>query len=573
MVAATIRRRRFELPLLLLVAVPLFFTAQGLGFLDPDEGLYAGIAQSMVTTGDWVLPRFNGLPYLEKPPLFFWLAGLSLAFDPVSELAVRLWSAIAALGTVVLTWRIGRRLYGPAAGLMAGLALATTVGFALYVRKASTDFVFVFCLTLAVYGFLRDAARPSARKTRFLWFYAGSALALLSKGLIGLVFPVAIVVVALCWVRALRPRDLNLGRGAIVFGALALPWHAMVAWREPGLLWFYLVDNQIFRFLGMRAFVEDDIPVGALTFLVLTFVWFFPWSVFALARPAPSDAPVARWRPLMVVWAAVVLGFFVASRSTLEYYALPAFPALAVMVGAGWASGRDVGRWMIAGVIGCVAVGLTALWAGARLTPAGALAGLAELNVYYRILREQGQPLPFASARPFAVLLQALGAALVIGWIAAALAWARGWHRMAFGAVAASAVTIAILIVQLLYVVEPHHSSAPVSAAIAAMAGPRDVVANEGSLEYSAALPFYTGRRVVVVNGARGDLEIASRRPEARGWFIDDAGFVRRWAEDARVFLVTQRPREQSVVATLPASSVHMLGRYGSRWLYSNRGN
>jgi len=569
-----VRRRWLELTLLVLVAAPLLFTAQGLEFLDPDEGLYAGIAQSMVRTGDWVLPHFNGLPYLEKPPLYFWLGATTLALDPLSEMAVRIWSAIAALGTVLLTWRMGRRLYGPAAGVMAGLILTTTVGFSLYVRKASTDFVFVFCMTLTLYGFLRDAARPShAGPARFLVFYAASALALLSKGLIGVVFPLAVVAMTLLWVRGLSWRDLNVGRGVVVFGAIAVPWHLLVALREPGLLWFYLMDNQILRFLGRRGFVEDDIPVGALTFVVLSFIWFFPWSVFALSRWAPSADPAARWRPLMVVWAVTVVAFFMVSRTTLEYYALPAFPALAVMVGGAWASGRDVGRWMAAGVIGSVAVGVAALWAGARLTPGATLAGLAELNVYYRILHEQGQALPFESVRPFAMLLQGLGASLVVGWLVAALAWWRGWPRTSFGAVGLTAVAIAALIVQLLYVVEPHHSAAPVSAAIGAVAGPGDVVAHEGSLEYSAALPFYTGRRVLVVNGVRGDLEISSRRPEAKGWFLDDAGFAARWRDAGRVFLVTQRPRERSVVAALPEGSVHLLGRYGSRWLYSNRGN
>ena len=568
-----VRRRRLDLLLLIAVAVPLLLTAQGLELLDPDEGLYADIAQAMAVTGDWILPRFNGLPYLEKPPLYFWLGGLALRVQPGSEVAVRVWSALSALGTVLLAWRMGRRLYGRDAGLAAGLALATTVGYALYVRKASTDFVFVFCLTLALYGFLRDAARPHAGRTRFLVFYAGSALALLSKGLIGLAFPVLIVALTLLWVRGLHWRELNLARGTGVFLALALPWHAVVAWREPGLFWFYVVDNQILRFLNQRAFLEDDVPVGTLAFVALTFIWFFPWSVFAFARPSPSAAADARWRILMVIWVAVVLAFFAASRSKLEYYALPAFPALAVMVGAGWASGRDIGRWLAAGMAGCVIVGVAALVGGAWLTADGALAGLAELNVYYRILREQGQPLPFDSVRPFALLLQALGAALVAGWTLAAVAWWRGWRRTAFGAVGGSAVVIAVLIVQLLHVVEPHHSAAPVSAVLTAMARPADVVAVEGSLEYSAALPFYTGRRIVVVNGERGDLDIASRRPDARGWFLDSAGLGRRWQEDARVFLVTQRPRAQSVVAGLPADSIHVLGRYGSRWLYSNRGN
>jgi 4-amino-4-deoxy-L-arabinose transferase-like glycosyltransferase len=571
--AAAIRPRRVDLLLLIVVAVPLLLTAQGLELLDPDEGLYADIAKTMAVTGDWILPLFNGLPYLEKPPLYFWLGGLTLRAQPGSELALRLWSALSALGTVLLAWRMARRLYGRDAGLAAGLALATTVGYALYVRKASTDFVFVLCLTLALYGFLRDTTRPGAGRARFLVFYAGSALALLSKGLIGLAFPVLIVALTLLWVRDLSWRELNLARGAGVFAALALPWHAIVAWREPGLFWFYVMDNQVLRFLNVRAFIEDDVPVGTLAFLVLTFIWFFPWSVFALARPARSTAPGARWRVLMVIWVAVVLAFFALSRSKLEYYALPAFPALAVMVGAGWASGRDIGRWLAAGVTGSVLVGLAALVGGAWLTADGALAGLAELNVYYRILREQGQPLPFESVRPFALLLQGLGATLALGWGLAGLAWWRGWRRGAFCAVGATAVVIAGLIVQLLHVIEPHHSAAPVAAALTAVARPDDVVAVEGSLEYSAALPFYTGRRFVVVNGARGDLDIASQRPDARGWFLDTAGLVQRWQDGTRVFLVTQRPRAQSVVAALPAETLHLLGRYGSRWLYSNRGN
>jgi hypothetical protein len=268
-----------------------------------------------------------------------------------------------------------------------------------------------------------------------------------------------------------------------------------------------------------------------------------------------------------------VLVFFAVSRSKLEYYALPAFPALAVMVGAAWASGRDIGRWLAVGAAGSIAVGALAVWTSTWLTPDGVLAGLAELNVYYRILREQGQPLPFASAQPFALLLQALGLVLIGGWSMTLLAWWRGRRHVAFGLVTGTAIAIAVLIVGLLHVIEPHHSAAAVSSAIRAAAAPADVIAHEGSLEYSAALPFYTGRRVLVVNGVRGDLETASRRPEGRGWFVDTAELARRWQAGPRIFLVTQRPRAQSIVAALPPASVHLLGQYGSRWLYSNREN
>jgi len=566
---ATVGRRKIvELAVLLLVSVPLLFTALDLSFLDPDEGLYAEIARAMLADGDWVIPHFNGLPYLEKPPLYFWLSAATLRVAPGSEAAVRLWSALTALGSVLLVWRIGRRLYGSFAGVVAGVALATSAGFALYVRKASTDFVFMFCLALAMYGYLRDAERPGRGPARFLLFYAGTALALLSKGLIGLVFPVVIVGLVVAWERRLRPAEWNLARGLAVFAAIAAPWHLLILWREPGLAWFYVVDNQILRFLNARAFIEDDVPVGTLAYLVLSFIWFYPWSPLVLARPAAARA---RGALLMPVWAVTVIVFFALSRSKLEYYALPALPALAVLVGAAWSAGRDVGRWLVVGAAGACVVGVTAVWIGARLTPDMALNGLAELNVYYRILRDQGIPFPFASAAPFGELLVALGLTLCVGPLAAAVAWWIGRQRLAFGALATVGVVIACLIVRLLYLVEDHHSVRAVAAALTAEAASTDVIAHEGSLEYSASLPFYTARRIVVVDGMRGDLDIASRRPEARGMFLDGPALVRQWSEGPRLFLVTQRPRPLSVVALLPAGHVTLLGQFGSRWLYVNR--
>jgi hypothetical protein len=130
---------------------------------------------------------------------------------------------------------------------------------------------------------------------------------------------------------------------------------------------------------------------------------------------------------------------------------------------------------------------------------------------------------------------------------------------------------IIVLIVMLLRLVEPHHSAKAVSQAIRELASAGDLVAHEGSLEYSAALPFYTGRRVIVIDGVRGDLEFASRLPEASGLFLDGPTFAGTWSGARRVFLVTRREPGVGVVGRLPSESVHLLGRFGSRWLYSNR--
>jgi Dolichyl-phosphate-mannose-protein mannosyltransferase len=557
--------------ILLALGLLFFLPKLGMPLLDPDEGLYADIAREMLARGDWIVPHVNGLPYLEKPPLYFWLTALTFQLFGPSEWATRLWSAMSALGTVLLTWRIGRRLYGAPAGLMAGVVMASIVGNALYVRRASTDQLFVFCLTLAMYGFLRDAERPDRGRARFLLFYVGAALAVLAKGFIGLVFPVLIVGLGLVAVRRLGWRELNLVRGAAVFAALAVPWHALVAWRSPSLFNFYVVDNHLLRFFDARRYVEDDVPSSTLAFLVASFLWAFPWSVFALARREPDRSPQARWRPVVVIWLGAIVGLFALSRFKHEYYALPAFPALAVLVGAAWTSGRDIGRWLVIGLLGCSAVGLWALWIGTSLTPAQALSGLAELNAYYRILRDQGAPFPFGSARPFGELMQWLGLILLVGWGLATFCWLRGRRRSAFVALVGVAGVITVLIFRLLDVVEPVHSVKELARAITAQAGPADVLVVEGTLEYSPALPFYTGRRFAMVNGAVNYFSVAASLPEARGVFIGTNDLIRLWEGPQRVFLVVRRPRGQSVVAALQSATVHELGLYGPRSLYSNR--
>ena len=141
----------------------------------------------------------------------------------------------------------------------------------------------------------------------------------------------------------------------------------------------------------------------------------------------------------------------------------------------------------------------------------------------------------------------------------------------AFVALVGTASAITVLIFRLLDVVEPIHSVKETARAITEQAGAADVLVVEGTLEYSPALPFYTRRRFAMVNGALNYFSIAASLPEARGLFLNTADLVRLWEGPQRVFLVVRRPRSESVVAALPASRVHEVGRYGSRWLYSNR--
>lgn len=583
------------------------FVLLGLGsvsLLDPDEGLYGSIAREMADSEDWITPRFNGIRYLEKPPLYFWLTAATTALFGSSEWAVRLWSALPALGTALLVWRLGKLLYGDRAGLLSAAIFLTSVGTIRYTHVAATDSLLIFSLTLSLYGFVMfSKGRASAAHypwTSQLLFFGGMALGFLSKGLIGVVFP--LLIAGLFMVANGRyPVNSERGSGSttakllfahrytigglLFFLALVLPWHLLVAWKNPGFFEFYILDNQLLRFLNGRAFVEDDVPVTTVAFLFLTYIWFFPWSMFLLAAwryGFPGlyrvDSSDKRLRLVVGLWALTVVAFFSLSGSKLEHYSLPAIPPLSLMVGAVWAETFRAPvslpgvRWsLIAAVSGCSVVGVFLIVMSWSLTPQAVFAWLAEMNVYYRILKEQGMPFPFLSVAPFSSLARGLGAILVVGVSLSFLFFHRNHPRWSFIAVVGVAAGIAVLVSKLVRIIEPHHSAKSVALALNRQARPGEVIVHEGSLEYSGSLPFYTGRRIRVFNGKRGDLDFGSRYPEGRDLFLGDDAFFRLWAGRERVFLVSPFLKERGVVDKLSKKNVHFLGQYGSRLLYSNR--
>lgn len=577
-------------PLVLVMAVSLFIGFWRLGalnFFDPDDGLYVEVAREMLETGDWITPHFNGLRYLEKPPLFYWVTALALRLFGVTEFAGRLGMAVPAIGLVALTYALGRRLFGLRAGLYAGIALATSAGFFFYPRKVATDILFCFLLALALYGFILLYTEDDSSGSRGFWFlYGGMGLAVLTKGLIGLAFPVAIIgaYALVTRDRGFAPR-LRLARGTLVVLGLAVPWHFLVAWRNPEFLWFYFVDNQLLRFLDRRGFVEDAVGLTAPAFLAVTLLWFFPWSLFLPAAVGPRAlrglaGPSRRGRLgwLVPIWAVAVLAFFSLSPGSLEYYGLPALPALALLVGAWWSgivpesapARRALGRCLAIGAVG--AAGFVALvwWVRPLFSPENVFAALAQIIGYYRALLREGVTLPLASGEPYWRLAFAAGWIFFLGF---ALALAGHGRRAggAFTAVAVAAGGLFLLVLGVETLLAPYHTVRPLAEVVNRQARAGDLVAVEGPLERHASLPLYTGRRIIVVNGRQGDLEFGSRFPEADGYFWEGEELGARWREPQRVLLLTDQPLGRSVLGRTGAAPVHVLARFGPRTLYSNR--
>jgi 4-amino-4-deoxy-L-arabinose transferase-like glycosyltransferase len=322
---------------LTLVGLVLFFHRLGApGLMDPDEGRYAEIAREFFVRGDWVIPHLNLLPYLEKPPLVYWLTALCFKVFGYTEAAARLPSAVSALGGVFLAYGLGRRLWGPGPGVLGALVLASAAGYVTLGRILTLDMTFALCLNLGIgLGYLA-LSRGQARL--WPWAYLALALAVLTKG------PVALVLAGLSWgiwvvVSRRGGRLLIQIRCWALLVIITLPWFVYVQWRYPEFFRFFILEQHLGRFLTPAIHPEPlyyYVPV--LLGLLLPWTWLLPWTLAAGGRWRDPD-----YR-FLVIWAAVILVFFSLSRGKLVPYILPALLPLALLVGHGLARLTGAGR-------------------------------------------------------------------------------------------------------------------------------------------------------------------------------------------------------------------------------------
>ncbi len=289
-----------------------------------DESRYAEISREMAAGGDWITPRLNGFKYFEKPPLQYWATAGFFQVLGLHDWVSRLWAALAGFAGILLVLTAGNRLFGPPAGTFAAAALA---GSPLYVAAAqinTLDMGLTFFLTGAILALASGYA---------IVFWACCAFAVLSKGLVGIVLPLATLGLYILLKRdrkliwEIRPIS-----GPIVFLLIAAPWFVAVSLANPEFAHFFFIQEHFQRFtteIHQRAapvwFFLPVLAVGLAPFLLPAAVaW---WR--GLRSPAPSFDAVF-W---LALWALVVLAFFSASSSKLPAYVLPMFPALALLAG------------------------------------------------------------------------------------------------------------------------------------------------------------------------------------------------------------------------------------------------
>jgi 4-amino-4-deoxy-L-arabinose transferase-like glycosyltransferase len=344
-----------------LIVLPALLIYPRLGFplLEPDESRYAQIPAEMIARNDAVVPRLQGEPYLDKPPLFYWQVALSYRLAGVSEGAARLVPALAVHGCVLLSWFFGRRWLGETAAWRGAILLAVAPGLVTVGRLLLLDSLLAFWTTLALF-----AGYEARRGERLRWGWwlvaaAGSGLGTLAKG------PVALLLVLPpLWLDRVLHRRAERGQRplmrpgraawvafALVVGAIALPWYVTVACRIPGFVRYFLWEHHVMRFLTAYAHAHGVWFYGPV--LVLGLLPALPWLVPFIRFLLNGSDEAARSRPAELGFLLLAGGwcvfFFTLSTGKLPTYVLPAFPPLALALGhflaqPRWTSGRSFGR-------------------------------------------------------------------------------------------------------------------------------------------------------------------------------------------------------------------------------------
>jgi 4-amino-4-deoxy-L-arabinose transferase-like glycosyltransferase len=602
--------------------------------LDDADSVHAEAAREMVLRHDWVTLHANGVRYLEKAPLMYWAMAASFKIFGVSEWSARLPLALGTLGLLFAAYALGKYACGQSAsarvldvsnldggkrsGLYAAIILGTGFGPYIFTRILLPDVLVALWLTLGFLFFLRTLEEEKASRRNCWGLAATVALNVLTKGLIGLVFPAVIILVVLLLTGNVRHLlKLRIVSSTVVFLAIAAPWHILAGLRNPGVynpahgwvhgfFWFYFVNEHFLRYLGLREPKDyDTVPLVA--FWALAIAWILPWSAFlpqavgqlrwpgseTEAAKKAAETRAGRWRNLraqvrgnrrncamllFAAWGFMVL-FFFSFSTRQEYYSIPAVPALALLI-AGWmqqeesapddSRARRWGRLSSAVLLGAgVAVSVAALYL-LRFSVRAPNQGLAEL------LKKNPEKYALSLGHVFDLTPDALSVFRVplLGFAVAMLAgtalnwWWRRRGRAGAGNAALTLMMIAVLFCVHLGFIEfsPILTSKRLALAVKDVYRPGDVIIINAEYEPGATMNFYTGEPVHIMRNF-GNLWYGSFFPDAPPVYENEQSFARLWNSSTRVFLWSDEARPE----LLQGKTWYEFAHDGGKYIYTNK--
>ncbi|MBA2654852.1 MAG: glycosyltransferase family 39 protein [Gammaproteobacteria bacterium] len=300
------------------------------GIENVNEGLYAEIPREMLQLGNYVIPKLNFLPYIEKPPLFYWLIALSYKIFGISTWSARVVPATSAALICLSLVYFGHVLRRNREGWLAAIILATSIGFVATARVLILDMALTLFFTLALFSFY--SWYKSNRVGYLRIFYVFFALAFLTKGMLALLIPLIGMLFLLSMQVSSKKMLACLDVvGISLLGAIIIPWHYLAMHQQAGFIWDYFVNEQVFRFLGERT--PNDYHTGPIYFYIPNILlYLFPWSLLSFLLLKPDKHLEKSLYRFLWVWFTLPLIFFSLAKAKGDYYMVVATPALALLL-------------------------------------------------------------------------------------------------------------------------------------------------------------------------------------------------------------------------------------------------
>jgi 4-amino-4-deoxy-L-arabinose transferase-like glycosyltransferase len=517
----------------------------------PDGGRYAEIAREMVANKDYIVPHLNGVLYFEKPVLYYWLEAFSIHLFGLSEWSMRLWQAIFGIAGCLITYTAGRRFYNRATGILACLILATSILYFLMCHLITLDVAVAVLITASLVAFLFGAFEINNFKRRmYFWLaFALAGLAVMTKGLIGIVFPCMIVGF---WIMVLNGwkslKKWYLPSSIIIFLLITLPWHILIQLKHPEFFHFYFIEQQLSRYGTMSAGRYQPIYF----FFFIMFLGFFPWSSFFCqaikhAWPTWKQRKQYKINIFLLLWFFLIFIFFSISDSKLIPYILPIFPPAAILTAhylISFKNQKTLG----------IKIGFS------LLSLLGILSGIAlyAITFYYKEMSNVLIAHKFLTALAIVITITTLSSTIVF--------WKYKLKPALIVLISGIVIFLVILICAIPYIND--RSVKSFAEQIIKIQKPGDEIIIYDT--YYQDLPFYARQRVNVVRWTN-ELKFGIKHQNTKKWMIDYNTFHHRLKSNKRIFVVVHNSDYNGMTKRYPDIKFYKLNQTSENLLVSNQ--